>query len=69
MRSSGKRPIQYPKMMDGFYIEVRNRGSNERGIKIRSETKLAMEDNIRQYQKGYKEVIVLGEYKNEVWLN
>jgi hypothetical protein len=69
MRNSGRRPIKYPKMMDGFYIEVRNRGSNESGIKIRSESKLDMENNVRQYEKGRKEVIVLGEYKNEVWLN
>jgi type IV secretory pathway ATPase VirB11/archaellum biosynthesis ATPase len=56
-------------MMDGFYIEVRNRGSNEKGIKIRSESKIDMEDNIRQYERSRKHVIVLGEYKNELWLS
>lgn len=68
MRSSERRPLQSIKMMDGFYIEVRNRGSNEKGIKIRSESKLAMEDNIRQYERSRKHVIVLGEYKDELWL-
>jgi len=68
MRSSERRHLQSIKMMDGFYIEVRNRGSNEKGIKIRSESKLDMEDNIRQYERSRKHVIVLGEYKNELWL-
>ena len=55
--------------MDGFYIEVRNRGSRDRAVKIRSENKLAMEGTAVQYKRFNKEVTVLGEYKNEIWLN
>ncbi len=68
MKTSTRRKIPDPKMMDGFYIEVRNRGSNERGIKLRSESRSDMEINAKQYVRAYKEVVVLGEYKNEVWL-
>ncbi len=64
MERPGLRP---QKLADGFYIEVRNRGSIEQGIKIRSENKTEMENTIKQYERNRKEVIVLGEYKNELW--
>jgi hypothetical protein len=63
------RPITRPaKMMDGFYIEVRNKGSKTKGVRIRSENAESMKDAAAEYSKN-KEVIVLGEYKNEVWVN
>ena len=54
-------------LMDGFYIEISNKGETK-GLKIRSETKAAMENAARQYSK-YKEVTILGEYKNGVRLS
>jgi len=50
--------------MDGFYIEISNKGESK-GLKIRSETKAAMENAAKQYSK-YKNVTILGEYKNGV---
>jgi uncharacterized protein (UPF0333 family) len=51
-------------LMDGFYIEISNKGESK-GLKIRSETKGAMENAAKQYSK-YKNVTILGEYKNGV---
>ncbi len=49
-------------LMDGFYIEICNKGESK-GLKIRSETRVAMENSAKQYAK-YKDVTILGEYKN-----
>lgn len=49
-------------LMDGFYIEIFNKGENK-GLKIRSESKAAMENAAKQYSK-YKDVNILGEYRN-----
>ncbi|HUM47595.1 MAG TPA: hypothetical protein PLD84_11745 [Chitinophagales bacterium] len=63
------RPATRPaKMMDGFYIEVANKGSKIKGVKIRNESRDAMETAAREYSKN-KEVTILGEYKNETWVN
>lgn len=57
------RPATKPlDLRDGFYIEVRNRGSKT-GIKIRRDNKKQMEFAIKEYER-LKDVIVLGEYKN-----
>jgi len=53
-------------LMDGFYIEISNAGDTK-GVKIRSESKAAMENAAKQYSR-YKEVTILGEYKNGVRL-
>ena len=53
-------------LMDGFYIEISNKDESK-GLKIRSESKAAMENAARQYAK-YKQVTILGEYKNGVRL-
>ena len=53
-------------LMDGFYIEISNPGENK-GLKIRSETKAAMEISAKQYER-FKNVTILGEYKNGVKL-
>ena len=47
--------------MDGFYIEIFNKGESK-GLKIRSESKVAMENAAKQYSK-YKDVNILGEYR------
>jgi hypothetical protein len=53
-------------LMDGFYIEISNSG--EKAMKIRSESKEAMENAAKQYAR-FKEVTILGEYKNGVRVN
>ena len=50
-------------LRDGFYIEIRNKGSKSPGIKIRRDNRKQMEFAIKEYEKT-KDVIVLGEYKN-----
>lgn len=62
------RPATKPlDLRDGFYIEIRNRGSKT-GIKIRRDNKKQMEFAIEEYKKT-KDVIVLGEYKDGKSLN
>lgn len=57
------RPATKPtELRDGFYIEVRNKGSKN-GIRLRRESRKAMEAAVKEY-KRMKEVVVLGEYKN-----
>jgi hypothetical protein len=51
-------------LMDGFYIEISNTGESK-GIKIRSESKAAMDTAAKQYAR-FKQVTILGEYKNGV---
>lgn len=58
----GRPPTRQKDLRDGFYIEIRSKGSKS-GIKIRRDTKEEMLVAIREYKKT-KEVIVLGEYKN-----
>lgn len=62
MKSRGKPRIQQLKLKNGFYIEVCNKGV-KRGMKIRSENKKAMVNAASLYAE-YKEVIILGEFKN-----
>jgi len=69
MKSKGRPATKPAKLMDGFYIEIRNKGSKEKGVKIRSTTKEIMESMVRQYERNNKEVIVLGEHKDSEWLN
>lgn len=64
----GRPPTSPPKKLkDGFYMEIRNKGS-QRGIKIRRESRETLERAIKEYQKT-KDVIVLGESKNGKWLD
>jgi hypothetical protein len=63
----GRPPTRPLDLRDGFYIEIRNRGSRT-GIKIRRDNKKQMEFAIKEYEKS-KDVIVLGEYKNGKPLN
>ena len=65
-KSPGRPPTRQIKLMDGFYIEVRNKGSRDKGVKIRSASKEAMMAIAKQYEKN-KDVAILGEYKNEEW--
>ncbi len=54
------RPATKPtELRDGFYIEIRNRGSKA-GVKIRRDTKEQMLMAIKGYEKS-KDVVVIGE--------
>jgi DNA polymerase II small subunit/DNA polymerase delta subunit B len=54
------RPATKPtELRDGFYIEIRNRGSKA-GVKIRRDTKEQMLLAIKGYEKS-KDVVVIGE--------
>ena len=64
MKSRGRPEEHQLQLKNGFYIEVCNKGV-KRGVKIRSENKNAMEIAARLYAE-YKEVIILGEYRNGV---
>ncbi|MBD1259131.1 hypothetical protein HZY62_00905 [Maribacter polysiphoniae] len=54
------RPATKPtELRDGFYIEIRNRGSKA-GVKIRRDTKEQMQMAIKEYEAS-KDVVVIGE--------
>jgi len=57
------RPATRPtKLKDGFYIEIRNKGSRS-GVKLYSDNEMQMNRTIKIYERS-KEVIILGESKN-----
>lgn len=61
------RPATKPaRLKDGFYIEVKNQGSS--GILIRRDTKEQMIMAAEEYAR-MKEVVVLGEMKNDKWID
>ena len=55
----GRPPTRQKELKDGWYVEVRNKGSKT-GMKIRRETLPEMEQMVKDYQRT-KEVIILGE--------
>lgn len=62
--TKGRPRISEVQLKNGFYIEVFDKGV-KKGMKIRSDNKRDMEFNARHYGQ-YKEVSILGEYKNGV---
>lgn len=61
------RPATKPaRLKDGFYIEVKNSGSG--GVLVRRDTKEQMLMAAEDYSR-MKEVTVLGEMKNDKWVN
>lgn len=58
----GRPPTKPLRLKDGFYIEVRNKGSKS-GIKIHRESELKMMRAAKDFHKS-KDVIILGEAKN-----
>ncbi|MBK9507621.1 MAG: hypothetical protein WBP31_14935 [Chitinophagales bacterium] len=66
-KGKGRPSTRSAKLIDGFYIEVLNKGQKDKGIKIRSKTKAEMEDAAKRYA-GSKDVVILGEYRNEEWV-
>lgn len=68
-KSGGRPPTKPVVFKDGFYIELRNRGTDPgSGIKLWKKTKEEMIAAAIEYRKT-KLVVVLGEYKNGVPLN
>ena len=61
----GRPPTKPKKLKDGFYIEVRNKGS-QTGIKIRRDSKEQVMQSGRDYAKT-KNVIYLGELISGKW--
>ena len=59
-------PGTQKKLKNGFYIEVRNKGSRS-GIIIGRKTKEAMLQAAKEYEKT-KDVIILGNSKNGKWV-
>ena len=56
------RPATKPtELRDGYYIEIRNRGSKT-GVKIRRDTKEQMLRAIKEYEAS-KDVVMIGEVK------
>ncbi|MBW7867358.1 MAG: hypothetical protein H3C31_03415 [Brumimicrobium sp.] len=63
------RPSTRPaRLRDGYYIEVKNEGSNSSAIKIRRDTKEEMLLAIEEY-KRIKDVVVLGELRDDKWIS
>ena len=61
------RPATKPaKLIDGFYIQVKNQGGS--GVLVRRDTKEQMMLAAEDYSRT-KEVNVLGEMKNDKWIN
>jgi len=56
----GRPPTRPKALRDGFYIEIRNKGSKS-GIKLRRDTKEEMTRAAKEYAKT-KEVVILGEF-------
>lgn len=63
-KGGGRPPTKPAVLKDGFYIEVRNRGTDAgSGVKIWKATKEQMLIAVEEYRK-IKLVVILGEYKN-----
>ena len=63
----GSPPTKPIVLKDGWYIEVRNKGSRS-GVKLRRDNEEEMNQAIKDFQRS-KDVIVLGETKNGKWMN
>ena len=62
------RPATKPAVLkDGFYIELRNKGSKT-GVKIRRNNKEEMMKAVKEYEIS-KDLIILGESKKGKWVN
>lgn len=63
-KGGGRPPSRPVAFADGFYIEVRNRGTDPgHGVKLRKNTREEMLQAAEEYRKT-KLVIILGEYKD-----
>jgi hypothetical protein len=63
----GRPPTRPATFKDGWYIEVRNKGSKT-GIKLRRDNKEQMLQAIQEFE-SMKDIIILGESKNGKFVN
>ncbi|MBD79587.1 MAG: hypothetical protein CL840_11775 [Crocinitomicaceae bacterium] len=63
----GRPPTRPKALKDGYYIEVRNKGTKS-GVKIRRDSEKQMNDAVNEYRRT-KEVTILGESKKGKFLN
>jgi len=63
----GRPPTRPTDLKDGYYLEVRNKGTNS-GIKLRRDTRKEMMQAVEEYKK-VKDVTILGESKNSKWID
>lgn len=59
----GRPPVREAKLKDGIYVEIRNKGSMDKGIKIHCKDEHELELLKKRYASS-KDVIVLGDAKN-----
>ncbi|HWB65093.1 MAG TPA: hypothetical protein VG603_16355 [Chitinophagales bacterium] len=62
----GRPPTKEAVLRDGFYLQFRNKGANWVG-KMRFDDYESLLATAKTYEKQ-KEVVILGELKNGVWL-
>lgn len=67
MEKKGRPATKPPELKQGFYIELKSKGSSS-GVKIRRDTREEMEFSIRQYEKS-KVVTYLGEVRAGRWVD
>jgi hypothetical protein len=63
----GRPPTKPIVLKDGWYLEVRNKGSKS-GVKLRRDNEEEMNQAVKDFQRS-KDVIILGETKNGKWLS
>jgi len=58
------RPATKPKKLkDGFYLEIRNKGSKTGGVKLYRDSRAQMLRTIKEYERS-KDILILGESVN-----
>jgi hypothetical protein len=67
MEKKGRPVTKPPELKSGYYLEIKSKGASS-GVKIRRDTKKAMEFTIKQYEKS-KIVTYLGEVKDGRWVD
>ena len=67
MARKGRPATRPAELKDGFYIELRTKGSNS-PVKIRRESMEEVEVAMEQYQRS-KTVTYLGQVKNGLWVD
>lgn len=65
MGKKGRPVTRQRELREGFYLELKTKGSNS-PVKIRRESKAEIEVAIEQYGKS-KEVVYLGQVKDGTW--
>jgi hypothetical protein len=66
-KRKGRPPTKPSELKDGYYLELRNKGSNS-AVKIRRENMEEVEKTIKQYER-VKIVNYLGQVESGRWLD